>query len=318
MTYLPGVIAPAILLMGPTAAGKTALAVELAQKLDGEIISVDSAQVFIGMDIGTAKPGLAERGGIPHHLLDILDPAEAFSTGQFKERALTLIDAIRERGKIPILSGGTMLYFNALNRGLAQLPPADPAVRGRLEDDLKRQGSKQLHRRLTAIDPVAAERIHPNDPQRLQRALEVYEISGRPLSSFFAHTEKSLALSNSITIVVAPLVRSILHEKIALRFRQMLQQGLVEEVERLFRRDDLNETLPSIKAVGYRQVWAYLQGKYDYSTLCEKGIIATRQLAKRQYTWLRKEAEATWFDAEEPCLADAVLAYIRTRLRAAI
>lgn len=305
---------PAILLMGPTAAGKTALAVELAQRLGGEIISVDSAQVFIGMDIGTAKPTTAERGGILHHLLDILDPSEAFSAGQFKEHALALVEAVRARGRIPILAGGTMLYFNALKRGLAKLPPADAAVRARLESELKAQGSIRLHQRLAAVDPVAATRIHPNDPQRLQRALEVYEISGRPLSSFFGGSEDTGILADGIKIIAAPSERKILHEKIAARFHEMLRQGLVEEVERMYRRGDLNSALPALKAVGYRQVWAYLQNEYSYSVMTERGVAATRQLAKRQYTWLRKETDAVWFDTGEADSTAKVLAYVRARL----
>lgn len=282
---------PAVFLMGPTASGKTALAVQMAQALNAEIISVDSALVYKGMDIGTAKPTLDERGGIPHHLIDILDPSEAFSTGQFKKRALELMADICSRGKLPLLVGGTMLYFNALLHGLAELPSADPAVRKKLDEELARNGKEAMHARLKQVDPEAAARIHPNDPQRVQRALEVYELSGRPISSFFADSKQQIPYCK-IELVVAPENRLILHAKIAERFMSMLQQGLVEEVEALYRRGDLDESMPSIRAVGYRQVWAYLKGEMDYDTMTEKAIVATRQLAKRQFTWLRREQQA--------------------------
>lgn len=282
---------PAVFLMGPTASGKTALAVQMAQALNAEIISVDSALVYKGMDIGTAKPTLDERGGIPHHLIDILDPSEAFSTGQFKKRALELMADIGSRGKLPLLVGGTMLYFNALLHGLAELPSADPAVRKKLDEELARNGKEAMHARLKQVDPEAAARIHPNDPQRVQRALEVYELSGRPISSFFADSKQQIPY-RKIELVVAPENRLILHAKIAERFMSMLQQGLVEEVEALYRRGDLDESMPSIRAVGYRQVWAYLKGEMDYDTMTEKAIVATRQLAKRQFTWLRREQQA--------------------------
>lgn len=278
-----------VLLMGPTASGKSALAVELAQRLEGEIISVDSALVYRDMDIGTAKPSLAERGGIPHHLLDILDPSESFSTGQFRTRALALIAEIQARGKRPILVGGTMLYFSALTQGLAQLPEADPEIRARLDRELAEQGGAALHARLAEVDPQAAARIHVNDPQRLQRALEVYEISGRPLSAFF--DEQTTPSNEYLKLIVAPADRKILHQLIAQRFDAMLEQGLLTEVEALWRRGDLDTSMPSIRCVGYRQVWSYLQGEYDYSTMREKAIVATRQLAKRQFTWLRKESD---------------------------
>jgi tRNA dimethylallyltransferase len=282
---------PAIFLMGPTASGKTALGVQLAQALNGEIISVDSALVFKGMDIGTAKPSLSERGGIPHHLIDILDPSEAFSTGQFRSLALELMSDITQRGKLPILVGGTMLYFNALSNGLAQLPAADPAIRARLDQELLELGNHALHQRLAKIDPKAAARIHPNDPQRVQRALEVYELSGQALSDFFPDTAKNLPY-HVRKLIIAPTDRAILHAKIAERFRQMLVQGFLDEVRALFQREDLNEILPAIRCVGYRQVWEYLQGETDFDTMTEKAIAATRQLAKRQFTWLRKETDA--------------------------
>jgi tRNA dimethylallyltransferase len=304
---------PAIFLMGPTASGKTALSVQLAQHLNGEIISVDSALVFKGMDIGTAKPTMDERGCIPHYLVDILDPAESFSTGQFRKQALDLMGDITRRGKLPILVGGTMLYFNALS-GLAELPEADPVIRAKLDRELEQFGNEVLHRRLAEIDPESAARIHPNDPQRVQRALEVYEISGRPLTSFFTEAQTKDIPYQKIKLIVAPKDRAILHDIIARRFRQMLKQGFLDEVEALFRRGDLSEKMPSIRAVGYRQAWSYLQGEYDLETMTEKAIVATRQLAKRQFTWLRRETDAASFESGEPNLLEKVLAEIRRQL----
>ncbi|NOT13196.1 MAG: tRNA (adenosine(37)-N6)-dimethylallyltransferase MiaA [Methylococcaceae bacterium] len=297
----------AIFLMGPTASGKTALSVQLAQALNGEIISVDSAQVFKGMDIGTAKPSVAERGGIAHHLLDILDPAESYSTGQFRNQTQVLMKDISERGKMPILVGGTMLYFNALNNGLATLPEADPEIRAQLDFDLEQLGKEALHQRLARVDPESAARIHPNDPQRIQRALEVYEITGRPLTSFFKDAQATEMPFQKIKLIVAPSDRKILHDKIAVRFQHMLAQGFVDEVEALYRRGDLSEKMPSIRAVGYRQIWSYLHGEYDYATMTEKGIVATRQLAKRQFTWLRRESDACVFESDQSDLIVKVL-----------
>jgi tRNA dimethylallyltransferase len=278
--------------MGPTASGKTALAVSLAQALDAEIISVDSALVYKGMDIGTAKPALAERGGIPHHLIDIIEPYEAFSTGQFRNRTLELMAEIKARGKLPLLAGGTMLYFSALTQGLAQLPEANSDIRQRLDQDLQNLGKIALHARLASIDPMAAARIHVNDPQRIQRALEVYEISGRPLSSYFQAEQVIELPYRFIKLIIAPEHRHVLHDKIAERFKAMLAQGFIEEVQALRQRGDLNETMPSIRCVGYRQVWSYLNGEYDLAEMQDKAIAATRQLAKRQFTWLRKERDA--------------------------
>jgi tRNA dimethylallyltransferase len=304
---------PAIFLMGPTASGKTALSVQLAQALGGEIISVDSALVFKGMDIGTAKPSLDERADIPHHLIDILDPSESFSTGQFRTQALALMDGITRRGKIPILVGGTMLYFNALTKGLATLPEANPEIRARLDQDLKQSGKEALHQRLADIDPQAAARIHPNDPQRIQRALEVYEISGKPLSSFFNEENQGQELPyRKIKLIIAPPDRKILHGIIAQRFRDMLEQGFIDEVKTLYNRGDLTEKMPSLRAVGYRQVWSYLQGEDDIETMTEKAIIATRQLAKRQFTWLRRETDAIGFKTGQADLLVKVLAEVNS------
>jgi tRNA dimethylallyltransferase len=285
----------------------------LANALGGEIISVDSALVFKGMDIGTAKPTLEERGDIPHYLLDILDPSESFSTGQFRTKALALMAAITRRGKIPILVGGTMLYFNALLKGLAVLPEANPAIRAKLDQDLEQFGKEALHKRLTEIDPLAAARIHPNDPQRIQRALEVFEISGKPLSSFFktAQGDDDDLPFKKIKLIIAPPDRKVLHNIIAQRFRNMLEQGFINEVEALYRRGDLSEKMPSIRAVGYRQAWAYLNDEDDLETMTEKAIIATRQLAKRQFTWLRRERDAIGFQTGEADLLQKVLKAVR-------
>jgi tRNA dimethylallyltransferase len=300
---------PAIFLMGPTASGKSKLAVQLAQALNGEIISVDSALVYRGMDIGTAKPTLKERDDVTHHLIDILDPRESFSTGQFKHKALALMEEICQRGRLPILVGGTMLYFNALNNGLAELPEGNVAIRAKLDDELITLGKEVLHQRLASVDPESATRIHPNDPQRIQRALEVYEISGKPLTAYFTDVQPAIPY-RIIKLIVAPTERKTLHDIIAKRFTAMLEQGFIEEVEALFNRGDLNATMPSIRAVGYRQVWAYLNGEVDKATMIEKGIAATRQLAKRQFTWLRKEDDAITFESEQVDLLECVLRHI--------
>jgi len=297
--------------MGPTASGKTELAVQLAQKLDAEIISVDSALVYRGLDIGTAKPTMEERKGIPHHLIDILDPAEVYSTGRFRKSALQCMDEISRRGKVPILTGGTMLYFNTIFNGLASLPDANPAVRKKLDDELAEYGKEALHLRLEKIDPESAKRIHPNDPQRIQRALEVYELSGKPISQFFREAQDDQIPFKQIKLIVAPEDRKLLHEKIAQRFQLMVDLGLIDEVRALYQRGDLTEQLPAIRAVGYRQTWSYLQGKYDLETMIEKGIIATRQLAKRQFTWLRREKDALKFISFESGLVNKVMKSIK-------
>jgi len=263
------------------------------------------------MDIGTAKPALDERGGIAHHLIDILDPADTFSTGQFRKQALALMADITGRGKLPILVGGTMLYFNVLNSGLAVLPEADPAIRAQLDQDLAQLGKEALHQRLADIDPESAARIHPNDPQRVQRALEVYAISGQPLTSFFSAAQAQEIPYQRIKLIIAPPDRALLHDIIAQRFRNMLEQGFIEEVEALYQRGDLSEKMPSIRAVGYRQAWSYLQGEYGIETLTEKAIIATRQLAKRQFTWLRRETDAANFQTGQNDLLAKVLAEIK-------
>ncbi len=305
---------PALCLLGPTASGKTALSVNLAEKINGEIISVDSTLIYQGMDIGTAKPTLEERQGIKHHLIDILDPAESYSTGRFRKEALAIMDDISQRGKIPLLTGGTMLYFNALFNGLAELPTANAELRARLEQEMAELGKQAMHERLAAIDPESAQRIHPNDPQRIQRALEVYELSGKPITHFFQQALQQSIPFNIIKLIVAPEDRKELHAKIATRFRLMVEQGLVDEVEQLYQRGDLSLQMPAIRAVGYRQVWSYLQGDYDLQTMIEKAIIATRQLAKRQYTWLRRETDAQAFVSFQQGLAEKVFLTIKQQL----
>ena len=300
---------PVLLLMGPTASGKTALSVALAQRLNAEIISVDSAMVYRGMDIGTAKPDLAEQAGVVHLLIDILDPAESFSTGQFRDLALKLITEIQARGKFPILVGGTMLYFSALTQGLAQLPAADPVIRARLDQALQVLGKQAMHDRLSAIDPQSAARIHVNDPQRVQRALEVFELTGQTLTSFFSQNDAVQTDFNFVKCIINPESRQVLHEKIAQRFRAMLAQGLIAEVEGLYARGDLHPGLPSIRCVGYRQVWDYLQGEISRTELEAQGIAATRQLAKRQLTWLRKEQNYCALQTDDPQLIKQVLSY---------
>lgn len=294
-------------LMGPTASGKTALAVELVRRLPFEIISVDSALVYREMDIGTAKPDLAVLRVAPHRLIDIVDPVEPYSAGRFRGDALREIASIQTAGRTPLLVGGTMLYFRGLERGLAELPPADPAVRARLAAALAEKGSVALHARLGRIDPAAAARIHPHDPQRIQRALEVYELAGRSITELYALASDELMPFRMIKFVVAPADRHLLHQRIERRFRMMLEQGFVAEVERLRARGDLDLDKPSMRAVGYRQVWGYLDGALDYGSMVERGIVATRQLAKRQLTWLRGEPEAEWLDSAEPNLVKRVL-----------
>ena len=296
----------AIFLMGPTASGKTDLAIALRQRLPVELISVDSAMVYRGMDIGTAKPDVATLQQAPHRLIDILDPAEAYSAARFREDALREMAAIRAAGRIPLLVGGTMLYYRALEQGLSPLPEAHPEIRAQLEAEAAEFGWDALHRRLAEVDPAAAQRIHPNDPQRLSRALEVYLISGRPLTELWQQAVDSLPY-RLLKLAVAPPERADLHERIAQRFALMLEQGLVDEVEALYRRGDLHPELPSIRCVGYRQVWQYLAGELSREMMSEKGVVATRQLAKRQFTWLRSEQHLHWFSSFDGKLLEKVL-----------
>ena len=301
---------PLIFLMGPTASGKTQLAVELVQQFPCEIISVDSAMVYRGMDIGTAKPGLDILKIAPHRLIDIRDPADPYSAAQFRDDALCEIADITAQQKIPLLVGGTMLYFRALQMGLADMPSADIAIREKLFLEGTISGWPVLHERLVKVDPVAAARIHPHDSQRIQRALEVYELTGKNLTTWQQTQADPLAGFTIHSLAVAPDDRSVLHERIARRFAHMLGEGFVAEVEKLFARGDLNLQTPAMRSVGYRQVWEYLQGDLTFDEMREKGIIATRQLAKRQLTWLRSWPNVTWFNSESERFISEVSQYL--------
>jgi len=278
----------ALMLMGPTATGKTRVAIELAKSIPLEIISVDSAMVYRGLDIGTAKPSPEERGGVFHHLIDICDPQEIYSAGKFRQDACRLIDEISDRGKLPVLTGGTMMYFQVLLHGLADLPPARADIRKRLDDEAADSGWPALHRRLAGIDPQAAARIRENDAQRIQRALEVFEISGRTMSSFHRQTTRE-PIGNFLKVALWPEDRKLLAARIAERFNRMMEQGLLGEVEALYRRKDLHDGLPAIRSVGYRQLWQYLAGHTGLQQAIEDATVATRRLAKRQLTWLRAD-----------------------------
>ncbi len=279
----------AIFLMGPTGTGKTDLAVELVKKLPVEIISVDSALIYKGMDIGTAKPDSDTLQLAPHRLIDFLDPSQPYSAADFRQDALKEMEDIINKGKVPLLVGGTMLYFRALEYGLSQLPQADPIIRQRLEEEAAQCGWQHMHERLTQIDPLSAQRIHPNDPQRLQRALEVFALTGKSLTELQQAAWHEACPYQLHKIALIPEDRAWLHQRLALRFDLMLKHGFIEEVRQLFSRQDLDYHLPAIRAVGYRQVWDYLNGKIDYTQMRDRAIVATRQLAKRQMTWLRSE-----------------------------
>lgn len=297
---------PAVFLMGPTAAGKTGVAVALQERYPCELVSVDSAQVYRGLDIGSGKPDAATLKRSPHHLIDIRDPADAYSAADFRSDALKVMKAISARGKVPVLVGGTMLYFKALRDGLADLPAADPATRQRLLERAHREGWEALHEELQKIDPEAALRIRPTDPQRLQRALEVYALTGRPISELQRQTGTPLPFALT-QIALMPPQRALLHARIETRLRQMLREGFVEEVQTLKARGDLDPTLPAIRSVGYRQIWDYLDGVYDYDVMFGKALAATRQLAKRQLTWLRSWPGLLVFDSEAPDVVERVL-----------
>ena len=281
----------AILLMGPTASGKTGLALALAERFPVEIVSVDSALVYRDMDIGTAKPTAEEMAQCPHHLIDIIDPTDAYSAAQFHADANRLIADIHARGKLPLLVGGTMLYFKALTDGLSDLPQADPALRQQLEADAARLGWPAMHARLAALDAVTADRLAPNDSQRIQRALEVCLLSGETMSALLARGRDDAARGNLLRLALNPDDRSWLHQRIALRFNIMLEQGFLDEVSHIRERwPQLSLELPSMRCVGYRQAWEYQDGLYGQAEFVERGIAATRQLAKRQITWLRSMA----------------------------
>lgn len=290
--------------MGPTASGKTALAMALRQTLPVELISVDSALVYRGMDIGTAKPTAEENALAPHRLLDIRDPAEVYSAAEFRRDALAEMAEITQKGRIPLLVGGTMLYYKALLEGLSPLPPADPEVRQRIEQMAAEKGWEALHSQLCEVDPIAANRIHPNDPQRLSRALEVFFISGKTLTELTKTSGEALPY-DVIQFAIAPLQRELIHQRIEQRFHQMLAAGFEAEVRALFARGDLHTDMPSIRCVGYRQMWSYLAGEIDYDEMVYRGICATRQLAKRQITWLRGWKDVHWLDSEQPDAAFA-------------
>ena len=310
----------AVLLMGPTAAGKTEAAVALARALGGEIVSVDSAQVYRGMDVGTAKPPPDVRAEVPHHLIDILEPEERYSAARFRREALEAVAAIAARGRLPVLAGGTMLYFRALEQGLAPLPEADAAVRAAIATEAAERGWAALHAELARVDPEAAARIHPNDPQRIQRALEVWRLTGRPLSAWLAEARAAPPPFRAVRVVLAPAERAELHRRIAARLEAMFAAGFVEEVARLRARPGLTRAHPSMRAVGYRQVWDHLEGRWDAAEMRARALYATRQLAKRQLTWLRRRwgpGTAEWIDAGRADAAARVRAAVERALGAA-
>ncbi|AJD49563.1 tRNA delta(2)-isopentenylpyrophosphate transferase [Isoalcanivorax pacificus W11-5] len=309
---------PVIFLMGPTCSGKTALAVALVQRLPLEIINVDSALVYRGLDIGAAKPEQEVLAKAPHRLLGFRDPAEPYSAAEFRADALREIADIHAAGRVPLLVGGTMLYFRALRDGLADMPPADEAVRARLTEDAERLGWPALHARLAQVDPEAAARLKPNDRQRLQRALEVYELTGVPLSVHHARQAPGGAAGENafpytvMQLAIAPPDRALLHARIEARLHDMLAQGLVEEVRALRAEPGLHAGLPAMRSVGYRQVWEYLDGDYDYDEMVRRAVVATRQLAKRQFTWLRGWPALHWLDSDAPDLTDRALSLLES------
>jgi tRNA dimethylallyltransferase len=292
--------------MGPTASGKTAVAAALVKRFPFEIISVDSALVYRGMDIGTARPDAGLLRAAPHRLIDIRDPAVPYSAAEFREDALREMADITAQGNIPLLVGGTMLYFRALEQGLSALPPADAGVRAALEQELQEQGLAALYQRLQQVDPVAAARIHGNDPQRIQRALEVFELTGQPLSDFHEQGREPPLPYRLIKLILAPEDRVRMQQRIEQRFRAMLDAGFVDEVRTLLTRGDLDADLPALRAVGYRQVRAFLSGGLSYDEMVNQAIVATRQYAKRQLTWLRREEHARWFAVESEAVVEGI------------
>ena len=309
---------PAILLMGPTASGKTAVAVQLATTLPCEIISVDSALVYKGMDIGTAKPDAATLARAPHHLINIIEPHESYSAARFRDDALTLMREITERGNIPLLVGGTMLYFKSLVEGLNDLPEADSTVRLIIETMAEEEGWPAVHEKLRKVDPETAARLEPNDSQRVQRALEIYYITGKSMTDLLKKPKYVYFPYTPIRIALLPSDRAILHDRIALRFEKMLDDGLVEELRALRDEYALEPDMPSMRCVGYRQAWDFLGDRISRAELLEQGIAATRQLAKRQLTWLRSTENLTEFDCLTENVGDLVLEYIRQELEAMV
>ena len=304
---------PVLLLMGPTAAGKSDLAIQLASALPFGIISVDSAMVYRGMDIGTAKPGRETLARTPHRLIDILDPAESYSAARFRVDALREIEALHRRQQIPLLVGGTMLYFRTLERGLSRLPQADPAIREQLRNRHRHLGLRALHQQLAEFDPDAARRIHPHDTQRILRAIEIYESSGRTATELYTQATDEFFPYRTLKVVVAPSDRTLLHRRIAERFRIMLADGFIGEVISLKERGDLDLEKPAMRAVGYRQIWQYLAGQLSHDEMVEHAVIATRQFAKRQFTWLRSVNDALWLDSSAPGLRDQVMQLLHDR-----
>jgi tRNA dimethylallyltransferase len=300
------VATPVPLILGPTATGKTDLALRLASKYPLEIVSVDSAMVYRGMDIGTGKPSRELLERFPHHLVDILDPSQAYSAGQFVRDAHQAIAAIRGRGKLPLLVGGTMLYFRALRRGLAEMPQADSKVRQEIDAEAASEGWPALHARLATVDPTTAARIQPNDGQRIQRALEVQRLTGKTLSELHAQTRPADPAMRFVAFAWAPQDRERLYDAIERRFRQMMQAGLLEEVRRLQQRGDLHADLPAIRSVGYRQLWEHLSGRESLDSSVQRAIFATRHLARRQLIWLRSESDLQWCDTLDSGAVDQI------------
>ncbi len=300
-----------VFLLGPTAAGKTASSLQLAVQLNAEIISVDSALVYKHMNIGTAKPSLAEQQQVPHHLIDLCSPVEAYSVARFITDAIESIKAVQAKGKVALLTGGTMMYFNALEHGIAPMPDADEQVREALHTEALQIGWPAMHDKLKQVDPAAAAKIHPNDPQRIQRALEVYELAGEPLSELQKQTQSNLPVE-PIKIALMPESRSWLHERIERRFGLMLEAGFIDEVSQLQQRFELDSNLPSMRSVGYRQALGFLNNEYDHQTMCDKAIAATRQLAKRQMTWIRGMQNLNMITCDELNTEKQVTAMLET------
>jgi tRNA dimethylallyltransferase len=305
----------AVFIMGPTASGKTDLAIRLVQEYPFEIISVDSALIYRDMNIGTAKPTPQELQQAPHRLIDIIDPSESYSIASFRKDALAAMQDIQQAGRVPLLVGGTMLYHRSLLYGISELPAADEAIRANLNTEAREKGQQYMHEKLMAIDPQAASKIHPNDPQRVQRALEVFAISGKTMTQLQQENEARSLPWQCWKIVIAPQSRELLRERIAMRFHQMIEQGFIDEVKKLYSRGDLDLSMPSMRAVGYRQVWEYLEGKMTKEEMIERGITITRQFAKRQMTWLRKEENAHWIATEDEDRYQRAVNYLQPLLK---